>query len=101
MSRLLLLILFFVGSAVPLLGCQATPTVEPVTINGISVPPEPPLPLNWSIKEKLYTYNTAQVVMGVTWRVLQIGNSLCLTALFHHHLRTVLVIPGTIQIPCS
>ena len=59
-----------------------------------------PCPLKVSIKEKLYTYNTAQVVMGLTWKALQIGNRLCLTALFHHHRRTVLVIPGTIQISC-
>lgn len=43
MSRLLLLILFIVGSTVSLLGCQGMPTDEPVTINGISVPPAPPL----------------------------------------------------------
>jgi mono/diheme cytochrome c family protein len=45
MSRILALILFIVGSAVFLLGCQAMPTDEPVTINGITVPPAPPLSL--------------------------------------------------------
>jgi len=43
MSRILTQILFIVGSAVSLLGCQAIPTDEPVTIDGISVPPVPSL----------------------------------------------------------